>query len=126
MTPQGAGPGHLGSRNLSIFEDRRQYPRYPARNLLADVGGGIFEVETISLTAAWIRGRPELAEPRCHLTFLPDEADGLPPVLEIMAHMVRQDGSGSVFRFDRVSMPLMRLVLRQASRQLGVEPYLVK
>lgn len=111
---------------MSCVEDRRRYPRYPVKNLFADVEGEMFEVENISLIAVWLKGQPELTGPRTMVTFLPEEADGLPPAIEVPATMLRQDERGTFLRFERATMPLMRLVLQQASRHLGVAAYLVK
>jgi len=113
---------------MSGINERRLFSRYPAVNLMAEIDGQLFDVADISLGGLRLRGQ-ENAE-RTALTFLLcphdfgtfDRKQGV----EVSANVVGCYGDTTALKFNRATMPLMKLVLRQASLELGVEPYVVK
>jgi hypothetical protein len=106
--------------------ERRQFPRFPAVNLTAEIDGRIFEVKDISMGG--IRLSAVGLPPGTSLTFTLCPCDGASsaPAVKASGVLVGQYGDSAALKFQRPTMPLLKLVCRQAAVNLGVEPFLVK
>lgn len=110
------------------IDDRRLFPRFPAADLMANIGGKLVEVEDISLGGLRVHAVMDIAQPPVTLTLYPRVGDKLLLNEGVTASGVWVGcyGQSMGLRFVRTTMPLSKLVLRQAAKLLGVEPYLLK
>jgi hypothetical protein len=113
---------------MQIVKERRLFPRYPAVNLLIDIDGQMFQVEDISLGGLRLNGRANVRSGFLSFTLCPHESgdSDRKKAVRGRATVVGSYDNATALKFDRASMPLMKLVVRQASNELGVEPYAVK
>lgn len=111
------------------INERRLFPRYPAVNLVAEIDGQLFDVTDISLGGLRFLGQAAAKEQGL-LTFLlrpRDMGDSEGNLgVQVSAKVVGHDDDTTAVKFNRATMSLMKLVVRQASLELGVEPYAVK
>ncbi|MDR3438247.1 hypothetical protein [Telmatospirillum sp.] len=97
--------------------------------MTAEVGGVIHPVRDISLGGMRLEGI--VSEPCSVITFVlfaAVDADGADKEKTIVATglVLRHHRNSTAIAFQNATMPLMKMVVRQAARQLGIEPYLVK
>ena len=110
------------------IKERRLFQRFPAGNLIAEIDGKLYDVEDISLGGLRLSGRAKSEERS--LTFVlrprdvPGEADN--KGVQAKATVVACYDDATALKFENATMPLMKLVVQQASLELGVEPYAVK
>jgi hypothetical protein len=109
-------------------EERRLFPRYPAVSLVVDIAGQLYEVEDISLGGLRLRGRIEIQERSVPFLLCPngpgevDRKHGVRGQGIVVAH----HGDSTALEFDGATLPLLKMVVRQASLELGIEPYALK
>jgi hypothetical protein len=108
--------------------ERRLFPRYPAVDMVVEIDGRVYEVEDISLGGLRIRGLIELRERsfpfllcRRNLGEV-DRNKGVRGRGVFVGHY----GDRTALEFDGATLPLLKMVVRQASLELGIEPYAVK
>ena len=105
--------------------DRRLFARYSASGLTAEVNGTVLAVKDISLGGMRLAGR--VGTPSSRITFIIACVDGNGDVPITASGLVLRHGQTSTaIAFQGATLPLMKLVVRQASRHLGVDPYMVK
>jgi hypothetical protein len=112
-------------RTRQVIE-RREFPRYPALGLTAQINGQVFVIQDISMGGLRLCGSGTV--PEGGIDFIICPAGGEPSVdgIKATAVVVARYGDKVALKFDKPSMPLLKLVVRQASASLGVEPFLVK
>lgn len=113
-------------RHIRGRSERRLFPRYSATGLSIRVNGEDHPVVDISLGGLLVNAL--VGTPRKRLSFAlaaDDGGDGDGPV-PVIGMVVRQTGDTTAIAFQNATLPLLQMVVRQASRQLGVDPYLLK
>jgi hypothetical protein len=105
--------------------DRRLFARYSASGLTAEVNGTVLAVKDISLGGMRLDGL--VGNPSSLITFVISctDSDGDTPITA-SGLVLRHGHTSTAIAFQSATLPLMKLVVRQASRQLGVDPYMVK
>ena len=115
-------------------KERRKFPRYSAVNLMADIDGQMFAVTDISLGGLRLAGDIgetfEDGESRRTLTFslrlMADDQTGEAQAVRANGLVVGRYDDATAIKFQSATMPLMKIVVRHASLELGVEPYFLK
>ncbi|HXP98217.1 MAG TPA: hypothetical protein VN809_16000 [Telmatospirillum sp.] len=109
-------------------KERRFFARYPAVNLMIEIDGQMFEVEDISLGGLRLNGRANVRNSFFSFTLCPRESGAINRKAAVRgeAAVVALYDNAMALKFERANMPLMKLVVRQAANELGVEPYAVK
>jgi hypothetical protein len=108
--------------------ERRLFPRYSAANLVVDIDGVVYEVDDISLGGLRIQGKLEGGRRSVAFLLCPqalgeiDRGRGVRGRALVRAHY----DNATALEFDGATLPLLKLVVRQASLELGVEPFALK
>ncbi|MTJ82460.1 MAG: hypothetical protein F8N37_15825 [Telmatospirillum sp.] len=108
---------------IQQHQERRRYPRHPARDLVARIGAVDYPVENISLDGVRLSGgtvpRDRIVTVVLrHTGPLADSAGR--DATALPAQVVDQTDSYSLLRFQRTSVSLLRLICDQVSINLGV------